>query len=277
MIVKNLIGRIYDGKYGKYQIIDEAGYTGKDKNFVVKFLNTGYVTEAGYNCIRHGNVKDKLVPTVSDIGFIGSDIVVTDEKYYTYYRSWSDMIDRCYNIFDPMYYAYGEIGVTVDPRWYNFTTFYNDCQLLPNYLKKQQYPDRYQLDKDYLQFDIPKEKRIYSRGTCIWISDIDNTILRNIENSNNKYRGVIYHNNAYCTRIENKIYGRFTIPEAAAYLYNILYPKYGPNSPFNDIVVLNRVRSFTYEELVSYIKPNSEQCWFNDYPWNGSRIQADSK
>lgn len=267
MIVENFIGRIYDSNnFGKFKIIDEAGYTGKDKNFVIEFLDTGYITEAGYNIIRHGNVKDNLQPTVYNIGYLGSDICVTDTKYNIYYRSWADMLRRCYDIFDINYNDYGNIGVTVDPNWYNFTTFYHDCQLLPNYLKKEQYPDRYQLDKDYLQFYIPKEKRIYSKYTCIWISDIDNIMIRNIENSNNKYYGVIFKDNAYCTRLENKIYGRFIIPEAAAYLYNILYPKYGPQSPFHDIVILNHVRSFTYEELLSYIKPGAKQCWFNDYP-----------
>lgn len=277
MIVENFIGRIYDSKYGKFQIIDEAGYNGYDNVFVVKFLNTGYITEAAYSTIRKGGVKDYLSPSIYNIGYLGSDINVTDKKYNIYYRSWSDMIRRCNDIFDENYQDYGQIGVSIDPDWYNFTTFYHDCQLLPNYLKKEKYPDRYQLDKDYLQFDIPKEKRIYSKYTCIWISDIDNIILRNIENSNNQYYGVLYNNHAYCTKIKNKIYGRFTIPEAAAYLYNILYPIYVPKDEFHDIVILNHVRSFTYEELLSYIKPGTIQCWFNDYPWNGSRTQVSSK
>lgn len=279
MIVENFIGRIYDSNnFGKFMIIDEAGYTGKDKNFVVRFLDTNYITIASYTAIRYGRVKDKLVPTIADIGYIGSDITITDKEHFTYYKSWNDMINRCYNVIDEDYPLYGGLGVTVDPRWYNFTAFYNDCQLLPNYLKKEQYPNHYQLDKDYLQFDIPMNERIYSRYTCIWISDIDNKILMGAEKvGDSGYYGVLYKDHAYCTRIQNKIYGRFIIPEAAAYLYNILYPKYGPNSPFHDIVVLNHVRSFTYEELLSYTKPGAKQCWFNDYPWNGSRIQADSK
>jgi hypothetical protein len=265
MIVENFIGRIYESNnFGNFQIIDRGSI---DNNFVIRFLDTGFITETSYEAIRHGNVKDKMVPTVADIGFIGSDINITNKKYFTYYKSWNDMINRCYNIIDNDYPLYGGIGITVDPRWYNFTTFYHDCQLLPNYLKKEKYPDHYQLDKDYLQFNIPVEKRVYSRYTCIWISDIDNKILmgKGLVGETGYY-GVSYKDNSYCTRLNGKIYGRFTIPEAAAYLYNILYPKYGPQSQFHDIIILNPVKSFTYEELLSYIKPGTKQCWFNDYP-----------
>ena len=266
MIVENFIGRIYESNnFGKFQIIDEAGYLRNDRKFVIKFLDTGFITEATYSAIRHGRVKDKMVPNVADIGFIGSDINITDEKYYTYYKSWNDMINRCCNVIDDDYPLYGEIGITIDPRWYNFTTFYHDCQLLPNYLKKEQYPNEYQLDKDLLQLNIPKEERIYSRYTCIWISKFDNIMIMGREKGS-LYYGVYYKDNAYCTRFDNKIYGRFIIPEAAAFLYNMLYPKYGPKNKFHDIIILNPVRSFTYEELLSYTKPGAIQNWFNDYP-----------
>ena len=268
MIVENFIGRIYESNnFGKFQIIDEAGQINGNNRFVIRFLDTGFITETSYDAIRHGAVRDRMVPVVANIGFIGSDINITDKEYFIYYKSWNDMINRCYNVIDDDYPLYGGLGITVDPRWYNFTTFYHDCQLLFNFEKKEMYPNRYQLDKDFLQLEIPKEKRIYSRYTCIWLSDVDNTIIMNIDNDTiSGYYGVIYRDNSYCTRLGNKIYGRFTIPEAAAYLYNILYPKYGPQSIFHDIVILNPVKSFTYEELLGYIKPGTKQCWFNDYP-----------
>ena len=278
MIIENFIGRIYDSNnFGKFKICEMVEPINGHIYFKIRFLDTGFETIAGYEAIRHGNVKDKLVATVADVGFIGSDIKITDKKYNTYYKSWNDMLNRCYNILDEDYPYYGGIGVTVDPRWYNFTTFYHDCQLLPNYLKKEQYPEEYQLDKDLLQYYIPKDKRIYSLYTCVWLSNFDNTMLMAKENSNSKYFGVIFKDNVYCTKIENKIYGRFIIPEAAAYLYNLLLPKYGRKSPFNDIVILNPVRSFTYEELLGLQKPGAKQCWSNDYPWNGSRTQVSSK
>ena len=98
MIVENFIGRIYDSNnFGKFKIIDEAGYVKNDRKFVIQFLDTGYITEALYTAIRHGRVRDRLVPNIAGVGCIGSDITITDEKYYTYYKSWNDMMNRCYN------------------------------------------------------------------------------------------------------------------------------------------------------------------------------------
>lgn len=265
MIAKNFIGREYESpKYGKYIIIDHNEY---NDNFIIRFINTGYITEASYGTIRHRRVKDNMAPIVAGVGFVGSDINVTNSEYFEYYKVWDDMLNRCYNIFDSGYLNYGEIGVKVDPSWFNFTTFYHDCQLLHNFERKVMYPNRYQLDKDFLQLEIPKEERIYSKYTCIWISDIDNMMIMNRENMGSiKYYGVQYINHAYCTRINNKVFGRFISPEPAAYLYNILYPKYGPQDPFHNIIILNKVKSYTYDELLKYIKPGAEQCWFNDYP-----------
>lgn len=262
--MKNFIGTIWDSdNFGKFKIIDENENSISDRIFVIEFLDTGYITEANYNAIRHGKVKDKLVPTVANIGYIGSDITITDKDHFIYYKSWNDMMNRCFNIIDGDYPYYGGIGITVDSRWYNFTTFYNDCQLLYNYEKKEMYPDQYQLDKDLLQLHIPKENRIYSRNTCVWLSKADNTMVMTRDNKLGYY-GVEYKDHAYCTMIGSKIIGRFIIPQAAAYLFNVLYPKYIENLPFHDIILLNQVKPFTYNELIKYCK--GKQCWFNDYP-----------
>ena len=68
------------------------------------------------------------------------------------------MLSRCYVPSEKGYKYYGAVGVSVDPSWFNFNTFFNDVQLLPNYDKKVQFPDKFQLDKDYMQQNIPKEK-----------------------------------------------------------------------------------------------------------------------
>lgn len=129
MIVENFIGRIYESNnFGKFQIIDEAGYTGKDKNFVIKFLDTGYITEAGYNTIRHGAVRDKMLPIIAEVGFIGSDINTKSQEINKYYNTWRHMICRCYDILDDDYNLYGELGVKVDQK---LAQFYNILSRLP--------------------------------------------------------------------------------------------------------------------------------------------------
>lgn len=226
------IGKIFNSNnFGQFKILGKITpvFNEFEENsgtrYKVQFIDTGYITYPLYSAILHGRVKDNLVPIVANVGFIGSDITITRLPYYPLYKVWNDMINRCYNPNDNSYQYYGAIGVSVDPSWWNFTSFYYDAIQLPGYQFKFLYPDKYQLDKDYLQFYIEKSKRVYSKNTCIWIPNEDNTIIAVREmGTESGYYGVIFRNGAYCTRINGINYGRFTTPEAAANLFNYLYP-----------------------------------------------------
>ena len=93
------------------------------------------------------------------------------------------MIARCYNQNHKAYKSYGKKGVTVCRRWLLFENFLNDIKYLPNYDKFLQYPNIYELDKDYLQQNIPIENRIYSPETCMFITKADNLQLALNENN----------------------------------------------------------------------------------------------
>lgn len=256
--------------------INSKGYS-EIKNsdrYITEFIDTGYVSDFSSNAIRKGRVKDKFYRSVANIGFIGSDIKIT--YHLNYYKSWNDMINRCYNPNDEDYYAYGNIGIIVDQRWFNFTNFLNDIKFLPGFQNKLKYPSEYQLDKDYLQLYIPKNKRIYSPQTCIWISKYDNIEIMNRDRSisNGEYFGVMYKDGSYCTKINNHIYGRFNNPLAAASLFNYIYPLLTRNIPFHDIFILNNIDIIPYDELINYTI--NKQSWLNDYPtW--STVQANWK
>lgn len=253
--MKDFIGRIYESNnFGKFMILSEIFEdNSKDRLFKIKFINTGYETIATYSAIRHGSVKDYLYPSVAGIGYIGYlNTTVTDPNVIDLYSIWNDMINRCYNPNDSAYNFYGGIGVRVSPSWHNFSIFFNDVKELPGYYNKLRDPTGYQLDKDFMQQGVPKNKRIYSKYTCVWLSKFDNVLLMNRESINQSgYYGVIYKDGAYCTRINNKIYGRFTTPEAAANLFNYLYPKLN-NSCIN---ILNDVKYIPFEELSKYEIP----------------------
>ncbi len=89
--------------------------------------------------------------------------------------------------------------------------------------------------------------------------------------SRNEYFGVLFKDNSYCTRINNKIYGRFNNALAAASLFNYIYPLLTKNIQFHDLFILNNI---PYDELINYIK--NKQSWLNDYPtW--STVQANWK
>ena len=252
--MKDYIGKIYDSNnYGKFKIIQEAFMIGRnERHFKIQFLNTGYITIASYSAIRHGSVKDYLVPCVAGVGYLGYFYKpVSSPDVSPFYMTWNDMINRCYNMNDKDYYLYGALGIRVDERWFNFSNFYNDIKLIPGYENKIKYPSIYQLDKDYLQMHIPKNQRIYSINTCIWISKFDNIMIMNRENPNaSGYFGVYYRNGAYCTRFNNKTYGRFSTPEAAANLFNYLYPAF--KNEFNNIEILNDVEPILFNDLPKY-------------------------
>ena len=267
---KHYEGRIYHTRNcGDLEILGEVIYvkphtlTTHGRWFMVRFINTGYTMVAELHAIANGAVKDRLIPIVANVGYLGSNICLQDEGVMPIYRTWNDMIHRCYDPTDRDYKYYGGIGIKVAPEWFNFTTFLNDVKQLPGYENKILYPDQYQFDKDYLQMNVPKEQRIYSKETCMWISKFDNIKIMGIETRKiSPYIGVIYKDHAWCTRYKGAIHGRFTIPEAAAYLYNIIATKH--HSEFEKAPILNQVREFSYKELKSLAK--NKQRWFNDYP-----------
>ena len=161
------------------------------------------------------------------------------------------MMNRCYNINDKDYKHYGALGISVAVEWHSFFNFYCDVINLPGYEYKLQYPDIYNLDKDYLQLNLPKSQRVYSKYTCIWISKYDNTLIMSVEQDTiSGYHGIVYRDNAYHVRIKNMQFGRFNCPEAAANLYNYLYPLF--MEKYNQIFIPNNVPYIPIEELPKY-------------------------
>lgn len=61
------------------------------------------------------------------------------------YKSWSDMMTRCYNKADYHYVWYGSRGISVCPQWHKFEGFFKDMGLKP----KQLSLDRINNDGNY--------------------------------------------------------------------------------------------------------------------------------
>ena len=183
--------------------------------------------------VRKGNVKDDTISPLRNVNNLSYD---EKEKFIInkLRTIWHSMINRCTNEHHKEYYAYGNIGIKIDPAWFDFDTFLNDCRNLPQYDKFYNDPYNYQLDKDYLQLNIPKELRVYSKNTCLFISNRDNTNLRAIEyaNSNNltsKYYGVTKINDRYLMGVTcngHKISIYFDDEIAAANAYNYWFEKW---------------------------------------------------
>ena len=222
----------------------------------IQFLNTGYIKDVLCDNALRGNVKDDTIKPLRTH--------IKDDNYEIFLKRklrciWHSMMWRCYNKSHKEYYAYGAIGVSVSEEWHDFETFYNDCKSLLQYDKFYNDPYNYQLDKDYLQLHIPKCNRIYSKETCVFLSNRDNTNLRAIENKMNntltsEYYGVTKMKNVYVMGItinSQKIQIRFNNEIAAANAYNYWFER---EHLYELVRLHNDVPYMSVQEFMSYAR-----------------------
>lgn len=155
-------GTVYESKnYGDFKIIKYNSYS----DIEVEFLSTGFKTSARSSHIRNGMVKDKLIPIVCGIGFIGDGKFSTKDK--NAYKCWGNMLERCY---DEKFQAKNPTykGCTVCDEWHNFQNFAKWYE--------ENYPKNggiYQLDKDLSCYG--ERGKLYSPETCIFVTAQTNT------------------------------------------------------------------------------------------------------
>lgn len=159
--------------YGKLRLVDYYRKNG-DIYFIGKFIKTGYVNRnIHYSQIKTGNIKDMMYPKISGIGYLGEDFheVVKDiELHKILYSKWTNMINRCYNKKSANYANYGNLGVRVSKRWYQYSNFFEDAQKLDGYDRNKIINGDLSLDKDKYQISKNKCDVVYSKNTCCWLS-----------------------------------------------------------------------------------------------------------
>lgn len=248
-------------EYGNYKIIKDLGIINKRRFVRIKFLTTGFEKDIRYEkAINSKAIRDPYYPKIYNVGYTGN-VCDIKNKNKRAYDKWYNMISRCYNPNDKDYKRYGAIGITVDSRWHSFENYLNDLQNLPilgdsNNLNILDY----QVDKDYLQMNIPKEQRVYSKDTCILVNPRDNANLKLIDNAKykvNNYFGVYKsYNYYYPTIMHNGIkynLGIYNNEIAAANAYNYYYKLFNLKNDCN-INTINDVPYMDYEEFSKYAK-----------------------
>lgn len=168
------------------------------------------------------------------------------------YSIWRNFIRRCYDPEDQDYKTYGALGVKVCDRWLCFENFYNDLPSIPGYNEWLNNKGKYDLDKDYLQQNIPHSQKVYSPTTCIFISKTNNNLQRAMDHSNTGYVGVYQlYNNSYTAFISPKSgtvnLGTYSSLEAAINARNRGIIKYYGNDTF-----LNNVYYMNFNEICDY-------------------------
>ena len=136
--------------------------------------------------LKKGYFKNVMKPLISGVGFVGGTEYKTKiEGCHTpAYKSWKNMIKRCYDKEDLNYSSYGGDGVFVEDFWHNFQNFaewyYEEAGIRE--------PKGLQLDKDILS---PHGEMFYSRGTCCLIpSELNCAITECKRNSTTKIKGI---------------------------------------------------------------------------------------
>ena len=258
--------KIYmSNNYGPFKIIK---ITDKDKTHhqkvIIEFINTGYIKEVLMSNIHKGNVKDDTILPYNNIDHFNQ---YQREQFVNLKikEIWYDMIARCTKPHHKEFYAYGELGIAISDTWMNFDIFNYDIRQLFQFDKFYNNPYNYQLDKDYLQLAIPKYQRIYSKDTCIFLSNRDNTNLRIIENkllniNSSKYYGVAlikdkYYMGIHCNNYKISIY--FNNEIAAANAWNYWFEKF---HLYEIVKVINDVPYMPVEEWIKYIISKREMC-----------------
>ena len=130
------------------------------KSVDVEFLETGYRTTAQAQAVEQGAVKDKLMPTVKGVGFIGDGGYSSFSKAY---QTWKNIIARCYSEREQERFPTYK-GCSVVIEWHNFQNFAKWFE--------SNHKEGTEVDKD---IKIEGNK-IYSPETCIFVSHKENII-----------------------------------------------------------------------------------------------------
>ena len=180
--LKNRVGEIKYGNYGLMKII-EYNNAGDIK---VKF-KTGTIKKTTYSKFEKGQIKDPMFPVVCGIGYIGIGKFKTsiNGKITTEYKTWSNMIQRCYGTYminkRPNYQ-----DVFVCDSWLNFQNF-------AEWFYKNYYTisgERVELDKDIIE----QNNKIYSPEFCAFVPQSINTLIIKRDNFRGNYPiGVCFH------------------------------------------------------------------------------------
>ena len=208
-------GKVYpSSRFGDIKILEYKN----NKQVVIMFLNTGFITEESMGVIRSGHIRDISLPTTCGFGYIDIEGASIGRHMTKEYRLWNNMINRCYNEVTRHTYSTYE-DCSVSEEWRYLSKFKEWCNKQIGFDN-----DGWHLDKDVLV----KGNKVYSEHTCVFVPSEINTFLLN----GNSYRGdlpvgVILDKGAKKPRYRARLskygkyycYGSYSNPTDAFYAY----------------------------------------------------------
>ena len=189
-------------------------------NVIVKFVDTGYVTNTRVEDLHNGAIRDYLKPSVHGIGILGAPRG-TQGGFSKEYKTWCRMLKRCYcekSLCDSPTY----LGCSVSDYFRVFTNFKDWCNKQVGFNTKDTKGSPFVLDKDVLI----KGNKIYSEDTCCFIPQELNSVLTNSKAKRGEYPlGVSYERRVskfqatLSISSKNKRLGYFETVEEAFFAY----------------------------------------------------------
>ena len=148
------IGEVYGtNNYGDIIIIEYNSYS----DVLVRFIGTGFETKTNMSNIRKGNVKDRLSPSVYDVGIVGAAPTKQNGKTLLEYKIWKGVMQRCYSQshkkLNPSY-----LNCIASENFKNFT-FFSEWAT-----KQIGFDSKFDIDKDILGCGS-----VYSEDVCVFV------------------------------------------------------------------------------------------------------------
>jgi len=183
------VGEVYkSNNYGDFVVTDYC----KATDVTIKFLATGTVRKTCADSVRRGLVLDPMHRRIYNIGYIGMGTYRAanpDRSLTPCYRTWVNMLARCYNRKNKGYSSYGGRGVVVAVEWHCYQKF---CKWF-----YKNYRDGYVLDKDILK----QGNKVYGPDTCCFVPmSINQMFIRRKKSKDLLPRGVYANKDKFIAR-----------------------------------------------------------------------------
>ena len=213
-------GKVYpSNRFGDIKILEYKN----NKQVVIMFLNTGFITEESMGVIRSGHIRDSSLPTTCGFGYIDIEGASIGRHMTKEYRLWNNMVNRCYNeVTRHIYSAYEDCFVA--DEWKYLSKFKDWCEKQIGFDQ-----DKWHLDKDILV----KGNKVYSPETCCFVPPELNCALAGNKKVRGSFpQGVIYNSTKtrYRARIQRgdkwESLGTYDTPEEAFYAYKTVKETY---------------------------------------------------
>ena len=207
-------GKVYpSNRFGDIKILEYKN----NKQVVIMFLNTGFITEESMGVIRSGHIRDNEAFPVYKVGVmdIPNELQKGKPKPREY-SIWNGIRQRCYNENNRdnlMSYK----GIKMSDNFKLYSYFKEWCHKQIGFNE-----DGWHLDKDILV----KGNKVYSEDTCCFVPPEINCTITNNKSVRGQFpQGVTY--NRTKTRYRAKIrrgaklesLGTYDTPEEAFYAY----------------------------------------------------------